>query len=174
MTIFLESPVPAISLGIVAGGALAFAWFVTARRGFAWAAAAVLLLAVGLVIVERVVETDTEKIEKLLRETAAAIEAHDDDKVLASISPTAESVRNRARMALKTTPVSKLRLKRGLRILFSTNPTMREAQATFHVDATVAGSPLPNLPIVVRLRLEEGQWMFYDYEIDHALTGGLP
>jgi hypothetical protein len=87
MTWILETPWPSLTLGIGLEVILAIALVRTGRGVIIGAMVLVLALTVGLVVLERVVVTQTEEVENALDGVAQALEANDAPAVLASIAP---------------------------------------------------------------------------------------
>jgi hypothetical protein len=107
MTIFLESPIPVISIGIVAEAVLATI-LVSTRKGWAlWSMLGVLLLVFAGVALEIAVVTDVEKVEATLDGVTDALEANDLDRLLKEyVSPNAVRTRNRATNALRLVEIT--------------------------------------------------------------------
>ncbi|HJS06447.1 MAG TPA: hypothetical protein VJ809_02275 [Pirellulales bacterium] len=72
----------AIVLGVLVG----VAWTASGRKELLYALGGVLLLAVVMLIVERIVETDTEAIRRTLGEIARDVQANDLERVLSHIA----------------------------------------------------------------------------------------
>ncbi len=89
MTIFLESPMPVIFVGIFLESVLGIILFTTRRGLLVAPMAAVLLLVFGGVWLERAYVTETERVEATLDEIAAALKTNDLAKVQSFLAPTA-------------------------------------------------------------------------------------
>ena len=101
MTIFLESPWPAILMGIVAEAILAAVLVTTRRAVVLWAMGAVLTVALMGVALELLVVTEREQVEASLDGIVAALKANDLDRLLRDyIAPDAYRTRGRASWAL--------------------------------------------------------------------------
>jgi hypothetical protein len=87
MTWFIESPWPALALGISLEIILAIALVRTGRAWIVAAMVAALAATVGLLAVERFVVTEREEVEDALDAVAHALESNDMPTVLAAFSP---------------------------------------------------------------------------------------
>src|SRR5262245_57578573 len=86
MTIFLESPWPAIAIGVALELLLAFALVQTGKGKLIAVMVVVALATVGLVVVERMIVTPREEVEDFLYETARLLETNNPPAVLARFS----------------------------------------------------------------------------------------
>ena len=111
MDIFLESPWPAIVLGIFGEAVLAVMLVRTGRGVLLWAMIGVLALALLGVGVERLVVTDNKLITAVLYDTAAALEANDLNRVLAHVAADADKTRADARSALSEAEITELKIR---------------------------------------------------------------
>jgi hypothetical protein len=87
MTMFVESPWPTVMLVVVAQVILSLVFLRTGRWWAIVAMAVVLVLAAGMLYLERAIVTDTEQVEDTLHEIAESLEANDAPSVLAQIAP---------------------------------------------------------------------------------------
>jgi hypothetical protein len=90
---FLESPWPIITVGIVLEAILAVMLFTTRRGVLLWAVVGVLVLTGGGVLVERLVVTEREQVEMALDDGIAALKSNQLDRVLTVLAPTATDTR---------------------------------------------------------------------------------
>ena len=98
MMVFLESPWPIITVGIVLEAILGVLLFTT-RRGVLLVAVVGVLALVGLgVLVERLVVTERERVEMTLDEGIAALKSNNLKRVYAVLAPSAEGVRRQVQM----------------------------------------------------------------------------
>lgn len=175
MALFLESPMPIILIGIVVEAVLG-AVLVGTRRGVVlWAMAGVLVL-VGLgVLVERLVETDNERIEAALDGAAAALEANDYDRLFTYIAPSATGTRGRAMQVqgmveftsvslrgLEIGPINRLTSPPSVETRFTGVFAFRDRKGVYPYEHHVLG-------FIVGLRQEGDQWLITDHvEVDRS------
>ncbi len=129
MTIFLESPMPVIFIGIALEAVLGVMLFTTRRGLLVAPMVGVLLLVVGGVWLERAYVTETERVEATLDEIAAALKTNDLAKVQSFLAPTAQQTRQRAAWALGLVEVTDAKI-RNLTITINhlTSPPTAEAK----------------------------------------------
>lgn len=87
MTWLVESPWPSLTLGAAAVFVLTVLLVQTGRAIYLGAIGAAAALTLGMLLIERMVVTQTEEVEDALAGIAAALEANDVDAVMASIAP---------------------------------------------------------------------------------------
>lgn len=131
MTIFLESPVPALALGVVLGTIAAIMFFSRRSAGPLAALAAIVAATIGLVLLERAVETDREHVVAAVRGVAAAVEANDETGVLARIDPAAVGVRNDAQRLLDLIHVAQANASRTIEVQLDAAAAPPTATARF-------------------------------------------
>lgn len=100
MTAILENPLPAIFLGVVVEGVLVALLLGTRKKIWLAPILGVLVLAVGLVVVERLVITEREEVEYTVDSIATALVANDVGAVLSHLSDSAHESRARAEWAM--------------------------------------------------------------------------
>jgi hypothetical protein len=110
MTTLVENPVPVIVVAIFAEAVLAVMLVKSGRGVLLGAMAGVLVVALGLVGLERLVVTDRERIEATLDGCAAALQDNDLDGLLGYISPSDTASRTEAARALRLIEFSKVTL----------------------------------------------------------------
>jgi len=169
MTVLVEDPTLVIFIGIIAMAVLASVLPRTQHyRLVLWGMAGVLLLTVAGVLVERLVVTDTEKIEATLHAIAAALEDNDVEGVVQYVSPSAVRSRLRARTAMGQILITDTSI-RNLQITLNplTSPPSAEARfdGVIRYDFRVGGMgrQFYAAKIVAELRLEEGRWLVSDH-----------
>lgn len=107
----LESPVPALVLGILAELVLGWLLVTTGRKGFLWGMAGVLgALGIALVV-ERLVVTEAEKVEAVLDAAVAALERNDLPGVERCLSHRADGLRGRLRAYAGEVVFSEVRIR---------------------------------------------------------------
>jgi hypothetical protein len=85
MNWLFDSPITILLGAVAIGFLLGVAWVQTGKNVFLYSIAGVALAAVGLLVLERTVETDGEKVRKLLYQIAGEIETNDVDAVMQHI-----------------------------------------------------------------------------------------
>ena len=141
----------------------------TARPAFLYAAIGVVLLAAGLVIVERSILTPREEVRAEIYAIAAALEANDTDAVLAHVSPTVPKLRERGARALGEVIIEQVKIKPNLKVQLAAGDPPTKATATFNV--VVIGSQRRSGVshqrgawfFTVDLVKEGGDWRVVDY-----------
>jgi hypothetical protein len=169
MTMFVESPWPAVALCtflILACGALFM------RSGSVWAIAALAAavgLLIGMVMLERVVVTDTEQVEDTLHGIAEDLEANNIPLVLASFSPNCPGIRQ-AESVLRRVKIETAVVGRDLEVRINklTSPPTATAYFTGRIQARDTGGSIPYENYIrkfkVRLELRGDRWLVADYE----------
>lgn len=134
MTIFLESPMPVLLIGIVLEVVLGVVLFSTRRGWLAAPMAGVLLLVAGGVWLERVYVTDNERVEATLDDVAAALKTNDLASVERYLAPNAHTTRQRAAWAFGLVQVTDAKI-RNLSITI--NPLTSPPTATAKFDGII-------------------------------------
>src|SRR5262245_54422670 len=96
MIAFLESPWPALWLGLLAEALLGLAWYQTGNKRLFQAMVGALVVMLLLLALELLVVTDREAVSNTLEDTANAMETNDLNQVLAFIAPEATKLRTDA------------------------------------------------------------------------------
>lgn len=169
MTTFLESPLPILLVGIVAEAILGAILVSTRRGAVLWIMLAVLVLTgIGL-LVERLVETENERITATLDGAAAALESNDLNRVTAFLSPVANQSRSRAAQVLGMVEFRSVAL-RGLQIEEVnrlTSPPTVKARFTVVLGFRDRTGSIPYehyvVGLVVGLRKEGDRWLVTDH-----------
>jgi hypothetical protein len=171
MTVFLESPMPVLVIGVIAEVIL-LGFLVGTRRGVLLVPmAAVLVLMLVGVVVERLVVTERERVANTLYDAAAAIEANDTDRVKTFVAKTSSDVLRRAVYYMNLVEFESIRL-HNLRIQINKLTSPPSAEARF--DGTARYSDRTgNIPYSyysssfrVKLVLEPDGWKVQDVEGD--------
>jgi ketosteroid isomerase-like protein len=131
MTWFFEGPWPILVTGIVLEAIVIVALVRTGRAALVWAVVGVGLVTGGLLVVERLVVTDNERIRETLDGVAAAAAANDLDGVLAYIGPDAKEVRKLATDSLRRIKVREAKVGNDLSIVITHQGGAPSALATF-------------------------------------------
>jgi hypothetical protein len=173
MTIFLESPWPAISIGLFLEAVLVFALLRTGRGAIFAAMAVVALLTGGGVLLDWLVVTDGEEVAATIERGRLAVEANDLERVFTFISPSAELARTQARGVRRLGEFSEIKVK-GLTV--QVNRQANPATATAHFTAHVHVRDPKGLydgpgfaDVHLEFRLEDGRWLVTQYKAEERL-----
>jgi hypothetical protein len=173
MTLLLESPWPALVVGVILEAVLAIAFLRTGLAKIIAAMVGVALIVVLLLVMERVVVTEFEEIENTLYDAAAAIEAGDNERVLGYISPQAPGLKQYAERALRQFTLSEVRIGNDLKA--QVNPLSSPRSAEVHFTVKITGKDrkgsIPGGTILERADLTlhkiDGRWYVADYQPRH-------
>jgi hypothetical protein len=177
MTWLVESPWPAVTLGVVLEVALAIVLVRTGRGAVLIAMGLVLLLTAGMVALEWTVVTETEQIEGLLHAAATALEANDPPRVLALFSPDSPR-RAEIESVLGRYTVRDVHIGRVLEIVTNrlTNPPSARAYFVGRVSGTDSRGTVPYQNMIQRFRVtlhRDGErWLIHDYTMEDPRSGG--
>ena len=169
MTWLVEEPVYIGILGFVTLGFLIFAWTQTGYRWMLHAAAGVIALTVGLLVLERLVETEPEQIERTLHQIARDVQTNDLALVLSHVYSGAPETMAMARGEFPRYELSDVDIKRNVEIQLVEGDSPPRAEVSFNVALNVkerkGGMDYGRIPRFVRvtLRKEEGQWKVARY-----------
>jgi hypothetical protein len=172
MTALLESPWPALWLGLIAEALLGVAWYQTGHRRLMQAMAGVVGLVLLLLAIEWLVVTDREQVSNTLEDTARALETNDLDQVLAFLAPEADRLRSDAQRYLPNLNVREANVGGDLEVTINrfTNPPT--ARATFTGRITGASRGPDRFPhenfvrkFTLKLRQDGDRWLLTDYEM---------
>ncbi len=176
MTWIVESPWPALTVGIVLVVALAIVLVRTGRAAALVAMGCVLALTIGFVILERAVVTEVESVEDALEAVAAALESNDPPTVLALLSPA--SPRRREVESV----MSRLRIREAnvggdleIRTNALTSPPSASAYFTGRIDAQDNRGEVPYDQLVrkfkVTLHHDGDRWLLFDFAMEDPTSG---
>jgi hypothetical protein len=163
-----EQPMPILLMGGVLVAALFVGYVKTGHRALIAAVVLAIALVIGLLMLERMVVTDREQVEDVLRTIAADVERNDIDGALRYVLPTAPGVEH-ARSELKRIRFEEVNIKPNLEIELFPDRAPPTAEARFNV-VVVASSPqmgfgADRYPRYVEVTfVKEGdRWMVRDY-----------
>jgi len=166
---FVESPWPSVLLGIGLEAILAI-YLVRSGRAIAIAAmVGVLALVAGLVVLERIVVTETEQVEDTLDEVAQALVANDSSAVLALFSNRSPR-RAEVRSAMSRVTISEARVGNDLEVRLNqlTVPPSASAYFTGHFQLKGARETIPYEHLLrkfkVTLHKETDRYRIFDFE----------
>src|SRR5271157_4784041 len=166
--LFLESPWPILIVGLVLETVLAIALFRTGRGAVLVAMAAVALLVLLGVLIERWTLTDTKRIRQTLEAAATGLRANNARQVDACIVPDTDGdvARGKVRWALSKAEFLELTI-RNLEVKFNYRTSPPTAATTFTVwvcgtdrSGTVGEVSRP-VAMEVDFRKESGRWLIF-------------
>lgn len=171
MSRFAESPVPYLLIGLAIESMLLIVYLQTRRTVLLGAILAVAAIVAGGVLVERVVVTDREAIERTVYELAASIEADDVQAVLTFISPQAKRTKRDAKREMDRYAIELARIISPLQIEFlrQTSPPTARAEFRAIVKAAEGRSGFGGtgrLDFVLTFSKEDGRWLLLGYAYD--------
>lgn len=164
MTILFENPWWIIFSGIILEAVLGIVLFRTGRGVLLWAILGVFALMLLGVLVERLVVTETERVEMTLDGIVAALEANDLPRVLSYVSQDATKTRGRAAWAMGRIEVQSARIyKLEITVNRLTNPPTAKAAFFGHLSYRDRQGEIPynnyGSKFVVDLRKEGNVWV---------------
>jgi hypothetical protein len=172
MELLLESPWPALFVGIPVLVLLAIAYTNTRQRRLLTAAGCVLVGMLLMVLLEMFVVTEREAVEQTLEAVAQALESNDLEAVLAHLSPEAASIRAAAMTYLPGVRVSDANVGNDLEVTINrlTSPPTARAEFTgrisFDKQSGPQAVPYNNFVRKFAIKLERSgqQWLLSSYE----------
>ncbi|MBI3836598.1 MAG: hypothetical protein HY288_01515 [Planctomycetia bacterium] len=179
MTWFVESPWPSVMLGIGLEAILAIFLVRSGRAVVIAAMVGVLALTAGLVVLERIIVTQTEQVENTLDEIAGALESNDANAVLALFS--SHSLRRaEVQSAMSRVRIGEAKIGGDLEIRLNqlTSPPSANAYFTGRVQVKRTRETIPYEHVVrkfkVTLRQEGNRYRVFDYEDADPRGTGSP
>ena len=176
MTWLLENPLPVVFAGIVVEAILGVMLLRTGRGMLLGVMAGVLLLVLAGVGLEWLVVTDTERIEATLKETAAALEANDLQRVQATCCESAVHTRSEAARALNWVRFTGVKITDlQVKINRLTSPPTAKAQFIARVSAVDRKGVFANgtqiIGFTLDLRQQGDRWLISGHELKNAPGG---
>ena len=172
MTWLVENPIP-IVLGGIAIEVILAVMLVQTRRGSALAAMVIVfLITAGLLVVEWLVVTPREQVERLLDDVASALETNDLSQVLRYVSPDATEMRDAAERTLPEIDMREARITDRPQITVNelTVPPSAKAKFTARFDARWQKDGMPVGKPLLRFQLtlvrEDDRWLLSEYEVE--------
>jgi len=129
----MESPLIIGVLGTALTVMVASGWTTTGNRYVGLGAVLLALLTVGMVVLERYVETDREIVSNLVHQLADKAEQGDVAGLLEHVHPRGTQVRERIERDMSTWEFTKVEIKRNLRVTPELNHQPPRVVATFNV-----------------------------------------
>ena len=172
--ILLENPLPIYAVGAVLATVCGLAFLARRSLSALLVFVFVVLTTLLLVLVERFVVTERERVEAAAIEIMAAIEANDLEGVLARIAPTAEEVRSDARtmmpqMTVEDTNLTSLRVE-----IAAGEPPLATSFFRGKVDGIHRGSGQRVFyfeDVELSWQLIDDRWLLIDYRV---YSDGMP
>jgi hypothetical protein len=167
---FLESPWPAVVVGIVVETMLAIALLRTGRGVILWAMLAVAALVGAAVAVEHFTVTDRKLVGQTVYGAAAAVESNDFNRLMTFVAPRAVEIRGEAQRVLAEIKFSKVSV-RNLEVVVNRLTSPPSAKATFNVFVSGAdrrgefGELSRPAKVALSLDLIDGRWLITAHDV---------
>lgn len=164
-----------IMLAALAGGLLA-GWLQTGKKSSAVAGLVVLCLVPAAWLIADRIETDRERISRIIYETAGAIQANDHQRAVAVVDD--EETRRRALMELPKYVFDMAQVNQINRIDISSGvvPVTAEVELIVKADVSAKRGGFNNLRVLRKLELRFEQrgddWVVIDYQHSPVIGGG--
>jgi hypothetical protein len=158
-----------LAIGVIAVGII-IAILKTGRGLYLTWLGGLVLLAFLVIVVERYIVTDREKVEDTLYGAAAALEAGDVEAVASYLAASGEALEREVRSRMRTTEIRQARIVSDLRIDFSPLETPPKAIASFLGRVEFKATSVPLEQYLGRFKIQlvkEGErWLVQSYELD--------
>ncbi|MCA9213115.1 MAG: hypothetical protein KDB27_08625 [Planctomycetales bacterium] len=175
MTNVFENPVPILFVGVLIFGICFALWTQKRQRKFAAGMVLAILLMIGGVALERLVETESEKVGATIRQIAKDMEANDVNSVISHISGSSAELKSAATAILSRVKVESISVKRNLTVTVSPSGTKAVAKfnAVGRVEDKTATFGTQNVPRFMTLEFakEQGVWRVFDYKDEMPQKG---
>ena len=171
MNWLFDSPFTILIIAVAIGFVLGVAWVQTGKNAFLYSVGAVALVAVGLLVLERTVETDGEKVRKLLYQIAAEIEANDVDAVMEHIISSQPKLAETGRRRMEPYRFTQVQITKIHSITEFPAKQPPAVVADFNVLVGIAGGGMEvdSQPIYFKVTFwkdTDGLWKIADYQYD--------
>ena len=171
MTIFLESPWPAILIGGLATAIVASGWLQTGRQVLLVAMLACIVLTLVAVAVERLVVTDRERVDITLHEIARLVEQNDVNGAIQYAHSDRPAVGAKAAYEWSRYKFQKVTIARNLEIKVDAKHIPPKATAEFNVivklgfaDGSWSDQTVLRFVEVTFYQETSGEWRVADYD----------
>ena len=172
--LILESPTTIGIGGLCAAGLAGFFWTQTGHKAAAWFAVGLLILTLGLIAVSIQVETEQEKITRMLNDVASALKRNEHAYVFSHIHPQAVTTVQRAKSELPRYNFTEARVTRIKAITIDDTRKPETAVAEFNVVVALTldgyGGQRP-LFVKLYLNKQDDRWLVRDYEYSEPTAG---
>jgi len=170
MTWLVEEPVYIAILGVITTAFLVYAWMQTGYRWMLHAMFAAIALTIGLLLLERMVETEPELVEKTVHRIARDVETNDLDRILPHVYSGAPVTLGDAKREFARHVVSDVVIKHNLEVRLVPNESPPLAEVSFNVglnvrerrDGGISYGPV-RLFVELTMRKEGGEWKVASY-----------
>lgn len=169
MSGLLENPLPVLALGAFTAIVLGAIWLQTGTKQFLYGLIAVLVVMVAAVILERVIETEREKVSATLHQIAREVERNDAQAATRHVHSSAPRLRQRATAEMQRWTFEQVSIKPNLKIDVYSHEDPPRAVAQFNVMVIVsdrvglAESIRAPRFFTVTLLKEDGEWRVSAY-----------
>lgn len=170
MTWLVEEPLYIAILGIITIAFLFYAWTQTGYRWMMHAMFGAIALTLGLLLLEHLVDTEAELIEKTVHQIARDCETNDIDRILPHVYSGAPVTADEAKREFGRYVVSDVDIKHNLEVRIVPNESPPLAEVSFNVGLSVRerreggiGHPAVRLFVELTMRKEGGQWKVATY-----------
>lgn len=138
MNWLFESPMTIVLIAIAIGVFLGIAWVQTGRNAFLYSIGGVVALAIVLLIVEKSIETDAEKVRKLVVQIAADVQSNDPQRVVQHIVSTRPELKRQAEREMKNYQFSNVTIGKIHQV--QERPDKQPPQVVIDFNVTVGGT----------------------------------
>jgi hypothetical protein len=171
MNWLFDSPFTILLGAIAIGFFLGVAWVQTGKNAFLYSIGGVALVAIGLLILERAVETDSEKVRRLLYQIAHEIEANDADRVVKHVVSSKPELAEAGKREMNRYTFTQVQITKIHSITEHPDKQPPSVVAQFNVLVGAGGSGIEvdNQPILFKVTFwkdTDGQWKIADYQYD--------
>jgi hypothetical protein len=169
MTWIYEEPLPILVMSAVLCVALSVGFIKTGQKWLLFALAAVVVLTVALLAIERAVVTDREQVEDVLRQIAAAVERNDIDEAMQHFLRDPPAKLQADSDYLKKITFREVSIKPNLEIIIFPGTAPLRAETRFNVtvvaDAGWGDGPRHYPRYVEATFIKQGdRWIVHDYQ----------
>jgi len=173
MNWLFDSPFTILLGAVAIGFFLGVAWVQTGKNAFLYSIGGIALVAIGLLILERAVETDAEKVRKLLYQIAAEIEANDADTVVQHIVSSRPELAAQGKQQMNSYTFTQVQITKIHSITEQPDKQPPSVVAEFNVLVGVSGHSVgvevDNQPVFFKVTFwkdTDGKWKIADYQYD--------
>jgi len=171
MNWLFDSPFTILLGAVAIGFFLGVAWVQTGKDAFLYSIGGIALAAIGLLILERAVETDSEKVRKLLYQIAEEIENNDADSVVQHVVSSKPELAAEAKQRMKSYTFTQVQITKIHSITEHPDKQPPSVVAQFNVLVGAGGSGIEvdNQPVFFKVTFwkdTDGQWKIADYQFD--------
>ena len=174
MVWIVEQPLLIAAIGTLSALILLGGLLKTGRAWLIGAVVGVVVMTIGMLVLERIVVTERERVEGTIHRIASDLESNQAPRVIRHISREAPRLSQEAKKVLSQIVIHEVRVKSNLRVEVGGDPSS-EATATFNVvvvasdrEGYMQNQPTPRL-VTVHLVKEDGSWKVVDYQLDDPI-----